>query len=479
MTMQSLDHRAVLLVVAVSLAAAATVTAQQDRGTWVITDQAGQVTEREPLEFTTVDVGLPRPIEVKTVVLAADPGIPVDLLMTTDTYVTHREAAHTVGSIREFAQDADGRLWLWDTDGSLAYQAGADLVYVNGIKAALVVAHPDGSMWVMGRSKASRVAVDGITVYEVPNRTVEFSGISVAPDGDVWVVGVNEETFTSIFALRFDGSTWREYGAVPGLPSPSGAVRVVVDHDGMVWVALSRGTHPELLSFDGQTWTGHHMNVRANDSMRLYLDHSGRMWATTPLLAYIRDNSAWQVYEAPHWAETRGLATDGLGRTWIFGGNEIGVLDGTRWTFIDLSAYITALGGFGPLTVEPVTGDVLISINGSDPALLRWVDSDRASVVEDEDSALPTSSQLQGNYPNPFNSTTQITFQLARSEAASLQIFDLAGQLVATLWQGSTIGRYQVPWDGTANGNPVASGVYFYALFTPGQTHYGKMVLVR
>ena len=41
MTMQSLDHRAVLLVVAVSLAAAATVAAQQDRGTWVITDQAG------------------------------------------------------------------------------------------------------------------------------------------------------------------------------------------------------------------------------------------------------------------------------------------------------------------------------------------------------------------------------------------------------------------------------------------------------
>ena len=257
-------------------------------------------------------------------------------------------------------------------------------------------------------------------------------------------------------------------------------MRVVVDQDGTVWMTRSRAW-PELLSFNGQVWTAHDLPSQ-NDVLNLQLDELGRLWASYTFQDFVRNDTGWKTYEHTRWASAAGnVAVDAQGRTWIRGGNEIGVLDGQRWTFIPYEAFDPALHGRpGPLVVEP-TGDVLMGINAreSNHALLRWVGADSATAVEDEDSPRPASSRLQGNYPNPFNVTTQITFQLARSEAASLQIFDLAGQLVATLWQGSTIGRYQVPWDGTANGNPVASGVYFYALFTPGQTHYGKMVLVR
>lgn len=78
----------------------------------------------------------------------------------------------------------------------------------------------------------------------------------------------------------------------------------------------------------------------------------------------------------------------------------------------------------------------------------------------------PTVTRLLGNYPNPFNPTTTIAFNLATGVDVHLAVYDVSGRLVRGLVHGDVAaGRYAILWDGTDDaGRVVGSGVYFYRL---------------
>lgn len=74
---------------------------------------------------------------------------------------------------------------------------------------------------------------------------------------------------------------------------------------------------------------------------------------------------------------------------------------------------------------------------------------------------IPNAFLLHQNFPNPFNSTTAIQFQVPQQEVVTLRVFDLLGRELATLVsQAFPVGTHQVLWD--ASGFP--SGVYVYRL---------------
>ena len=93
---------------------------------------------------------------------------------------------------------------------------------------------------------------------------------------------------------------------------------------------------------------------------------------------------------------------------------------------------------------------------------------------------LPRAVALGPNYPNPFNPSTLIPYQLATPSPVRLEVFNVLGQRVATLVDGQQgAGSYVARWDGTdAAGRATASGVYFYRLTVAGAHQTGKMVLV-
>ena len=80
--------------------------------------------------------------------------------------------------------------------------------------------------------------------------------------------------------------------------------------------------------------------------------------------------------------------------------------------------------------------------------------------------ALPADYSLAQNFPNPFNPTTVIRFQLPLNGDVRLAIYNTAGQLVRTLAQGEmAAGNHSMTWDGMDDfGSRVASGVYLYRL---------------
>lgn len=92
-----------------------------------------------------------------------------------------------------------------------------------------------------------------------------------------------------------------------------------------------------------------------------------------------------------------------------------------------------------------------------------------------------TALRLQPNQPNPFNPQTVIVYEVPRSGAVRLEVFDLRGRLVRTLVdQAQSVGRHEVLWDGRdAQGREQPSGVYLSRLRSGGREVMGRMTLVR
>ena len=84
-------------------------------------------------------------------------------------------------------------------------------------------------------------------------------------------------------------------------------------------------------------------------------------------------------------------------------------------------------------------------------------------------------------YPNPFNPTTTVAFELPQDGRTSLAIFDVQGRRVRTLLNGAArAGTYRVTWDGCEErGTPAAPGVYFARLDSDGRVCTRKMVLAE
>ncbi len=89
--------------------------------------------------------------------------------------------------------------------------------------------------------------------------------------------------------------------------------------------------------------------------------------------------------------------------------------------------------------------------------------------------------KLFQNFPNPFNPSTAIRFNLFRSENIKLQILNINGELIKTLLEKELPpGQHEIIWDGTDSQNQkVTSGVYFYRLISENNELTKKMILIK
>ena len=96
-------------------------------------------------------------------------------------------------------------------------------------------------------------------------------------------------------------------------------------------------------------------------------------------------------------------------------------------------------------------------------------------------ASIPEKAELQGNYPNPFNSETTIRYALARDARVKLSIYNVRGQRVQTLVDGvQSAGYKSLIWSGKdAKGNELSSGIYFLRLNIGGQKFTSKLILQK
>ena len=90
-------------------------------------------------------------------------------------------------------------------------------------------------------------------------------------------------------------------------------------------------------------------------------------------------------------------------------------------------------------------------------------------------------TELYGNFPNPFSSSTVIKFSLKEATYVKLSVYNIRGQLVKRLIDQDMVAGadYQVKWDGTSKDKKFANGIYFYKLEISNKTFLKKMILMR
>jgi hypothetical protein len=137
----------------------------------------------------------------------------------------------------------------------------------------------------------------------------------------------------------------------------------------------------------------------------------------------------------------------------------------------DVSVYWTVnLGTIQPAdTVRDTVQFVLV--NGVTRNSLIQSAHGRKGTVQNQNvtaigNSIPTSIILHANYPNPFNPTTTIKFELPLASKVSIKIYNILGQEVTELLgREMPAGFHTVVWNGRNNRNDaVASGIYFYRM---------------
>lgn len=152
--------------------------------------------------------------------------------------------------------------------------------------------------------------------------------------------------------------------------------------------------------------------------------------------------------------------------------------------------------GWNMRWVAPATGVGSVTFyaagnaaNGNGASTGDFIYTTTATVGEsplavEDDPARPSAFYLGQNFPNPFNPSTTIQFQLTEPSAGpvELSVFNLLGGHVRTLVQRSFMpaGMHVAKWDALDDrGQAVASGVYFYRLQTRAGTESREMTLLR
>ncbi|MGE5810776.1 MAG: sugar-binding protein, partial [Ignavibacteria bacterium] len=96
--------------------------------------------------------------------------------------------------------------------------------------------------------------------------------------------------------------------------------------------------------------------------------------------------------------------------------------------------------------------------------------------VEEEGNKIPSEFALNQNFPNPFNPSTKIRYEIPAESKVLVKIYDVLGrELITLINQYQKRGSYEVEWNAVNN----ASGIYFYSITAGNFHHVKKMVLIK
>jgi len=112
---------------------------------------------------------------------------------------------------------------------------------------------------------------------------------------------------------------------------------------------------------------------------------------------------------------------------------------------------------------------------GTYGTILHTTNGGITSAVGQENN-IPENFHLEQNYPNPFNTSSKFKVQSSKSGKVRIEVFDAAGKLVTTLFNGElAAGLHEFEFDGTN----LPSGVYFYRLTTRDIIQTRRLVLLK
>jgi len=307
-------------------------------------------------------------------------------------------------------------------------------------------------------------------------------------DADGYVRAEDVVTFSSAFGLYTGNPGWNgvcDFGPSDdysrfGVPVPDG----VVDFEDLIILAMNYG-NVEPLSLD-RIAAGTARAVEDLEHLVTFAIASTGDGAVSIVL----DNKAATLKGLRLSVEVAGGELAGVERGSLFAGHSDLFFGAIRkGATIDICA--AALGINEPLKGSGEIARLVIKAVGIEAAVvrikgidLRNVDNERTAIEDEEEYEapfMPATTALMQNFPNPFNPSTTLTFDMALAGHVTIRIYNVAGRLIRTLVdERRDAGRHHVEWNGIdANGSSVPSGIYFYRMRASGYEATRKMILMR
>ncbi len=314
--------------------------------------------------------------------------------------------------------------------------------------------------------------------------------------GNLWLANYNR--IDSCVLQWFNGSSWT---SIPrNLPLtldsfPAGFLSLYTDPRGNVWAGGSDAGGAVLFKFDGATWTvfnssnsglpGSYGGIAFGGSGQITMDKQGVLWLGSwdngfehagGLVKF--DGSQWRTWSTSNSNipsdNVYCVAVDDSGNKWIGTINGLAKFDSKNWEVWDTTN--------SPLRSDEIC-DIVIDRHNN-----KWIANRQGGVyVFNEDgitavntrsltASLPHGYSLSQNFPNPFNPTTSISYDVSRPSYVRIDVYDVLGRQVNTLVDETKVpGSYHVTFDATN----LPSGVYYYRLQAGAFTETKKLMIIK
>ena len=239
---------------------------------------------------------------------------------------------------------------------------------------------------------------------------------------------------------------------------------------------------------DGETWIGPGPDLLDDFIKAMSVDSEGRIFVGTSGHGILGGGRIYRSEDnGDSWQEVAGdgvyvwsmlINSDdeifaGLSDDWGFLGIAYSDDNGDTWSFLNEGlGGATSEGGAGGITDISISPDGYVYL-ATDGGVYRSVES--TTGIESQVNLI-SEYKLHQNYPNPFNPVTQIKFALPTAGNVKLNVYNITGQLVSELVNGS---REAVIHMVNFDGSNLNSGMYFYTLNANGITITKKMMLSK
>jgi len=239
------------------------------------------------------------------------------------------------------------------------------------------------------------------------------------------------------------------------------------DRAGLIYLSGTYPGNPRVLhrSISGGTWTVDTVGLPSSVHFFYTMKEGkvGEVLGTNDHVMYRRSAGVWNQVPLPS-SNIFKFTVDKSGTIFIVNTALVGIF----LTDVGISMSTDNGASWTILTHDTVQVDALHSRGDTSYALLQngglYVLTKNgvvAGVLNRQTSLLPSMYELRQSYPNPFNPTATIHYNLSTQSHVSLKVYNLLGQAVATLTNGIEMAGYkEVQW----NAANFASGVYFYRL---------------
>jgi len=188
------------------------------------------------------------------------------------------------------------------------------------------------------------------------------------------------------------------------------------------------------------------------------------------------------VGEGVYWSGEGDLALNCVDIFGNAGGDWTGAISAQAQIGGNLNSDPMFCGNFNPASpFSLLAGSLCAPANNSECGLIGALPVGCSSTSGASDLPVTSDIQFQPCFPNPFNPSTTLSFELKQDEKIDLEIFDASGGLVCSLVSGNfSIGFHQILWQGRDNsGKIVGSGVYYARLRSPDKSSVQKMVMLK